>query len=588
MRQRLRSLLAHPRFPLVVALVAALLTCVSLRSGFALDDDGHRLRVMRRDILPGRFDGPWDLYRFESGELVQWQYLVVNGIEPWWTAPTLKLAFFRPLASLWLWADHAWLHAPVAWMHAENVIAYALAVFAAAKLYRRVLGAGAVAGLASLLFAIDDAHGMPVGWIAHRHSMMTLALGCAAIAAHDRWRRDAWRAGAWLAPALFAAALGCGEAALAILGYLAAYALFFERGPAGARARSLAAYAVVLAAWGIAYKALDYGSSSSGFYVDPTHEPAAFTRALVERAPVLGLAQLALPPSDFIVNVPASSVPAVAAIAAVVVIALGAALARGTRGEPSARFWAAGALASIVPVCATLPNDRNLFFPGIGAMALVAIFLSRAAGEGASLAWRVARGALNGLFVLLHLVVAPLLLPLRTLAVPVLYSGMVARAEASMPLSLDHETVVVATPDPLVPFYVLARGAVRGGVEVPRLHMLAVDTRGALALTRTGARSVEVELEDGFLHDSNSTLFRDAAHPMRAGDRVETRGLLATVLTVTPDARPKRVRFVSDRDLDDASWVTWEGTRFVPYAAPRAGETRTSPPIDLNAALFGR
>jgi hypothetical protein len=345
---------------------------------------------------------------------------------------------------------------------------------------------------------------------------------------------------------------------------------------------------VVFVAWAIAYRALDYGSSSSAFYVDPMREPSAFARALVQRAPVMALAQLALPPADFVVNAPASAMPAIAAVAAVVVLALGAALARGARGEPSARFWAAGALASIVPVCATLPNDRNLFFPGIGAMALIAIFLTRAVGEGASLAWRVARGAVYALFLLLHLVVAPALLPLRTLAVPAIFGGMVARAETSLPLSLDRSTVVVAAPDPLVSVYVFAHGGVRGGVEVPRLHLLAVDTHGSLTLTRTGARSLEVELEDGFLHDSNSALFRDAAHSMRAGDRVETHGMIATVLTLTDDARPKRVRFDFDRDLDEAAWVTWEGARFVPYAAPRVGETRTSPPIDLNAALFGR
>src|SRR5258707_5125 len=78
---------------------------------------------------------------------------------------------------------------------------------ATARFYRRMLGATWVAGVAALVYAVDDARGATVGFIANRNVLVAAAFGVPALIAHDRARRDGSRPAAWLAPLLLAGAL---------------------------------------------------------------------------------------------------------------------------------------------------------------------------------------------------------------------------------------------------------------------------------------------------------------------------------------------------------------------------------------------
>ena len=115
-------------------------------------------------------------------------------------------------------------------MHLESVVLYGVLVLVLARLYRRFFTAP-VAMLATLLFALDETHAFPVGWLANRNALFATIFGVLAIHAHDRWRRDGWRAGAWLGPLAFAAALLSAEFGLCALGYLVAYAWFLDPSP---------------------------------------------------------------------------------------------------------------------------------------------------------------------------------------------------------------------------------------------------------------------------------------------------------------------------------------------------------------------
>ena len=60
-----------------------------------------------------------------------------------------------------------------------------------------------------------------------------------ALSAHTRWRRAGGRAGALLAPGLLLLALLSAEAAIAVLAYWLAYAVFLDRGTWRGRLLSL-------------------------------------------------------------------------------------------------------------------------------------------------------------------------------------------------------------------------------------------------------------------------------------------------------------------------------------------------------------
>ena len=111
------------------------------------------------------------------------------GIFPWWTDPLIKAEFLQPLTvathrlDYRLWPDSAVL------MHAHSLLWCAALVAATAVLYRRLMGPTPAAGVAALLFAVDDAHGGPAGWIANRNALVAATFGVLALLAHDARRR---------------------------------------------------------------------------------------------------------------------------------------------------------------------------------------------------------------------------------------------------------------------------------------------------------------------------------------------------------------------------------------------------------------
>ena len=231
MRARLTLLAGRPRAPFVAALVGVVLLLPTLGAGLFADDVTHRLLLSPSFELPGGPRGAWDLFRFVGPDRAAFHRALEMGFWPWWSAPNLRVGFFRPLTALSHALDYGALGG-VPWvLHAESLALYALVVLAAAALYRRLVAPAWVATLAALAFSIDDAHSLTVVWVANRNALFAGVFGFAAVVAHDRARRDGERVAALAGPLLFAAGLLGGEAAVATLAYLAAHALWLDDAP---------------------------------------------------------------------------------------------------------------------------------------------------------------------------------------------------------------------------------------------------------------------------------------------------------------------------------------------------------------------
>ena len=94
------------------------------------------------------------------------------GILPWWTDPNIKAEFLQLILTqthildYWLWPERPEL------MHVHSLVWFAVLILLVAWFYRRHLGPTWMAGVAVLLFAIEDGHGMPVGWICNRNTLI--------------------------------------------------------------------------------------------------------------------------------------------------------------------------------------------------------------------------------------------------------------------------------------------------------------------------------------------------------------------------------------------------------------------------------
>jgi hypothetical protein len=355
-----------------VVLFGLALHLPSFSWGFFCDDYSHQL------VLDGRLSSktlaPWSLYDFGTWSDADAATKESGGF-PFWTDPDFKLRFFRPVASVALWLDHALFGQPAAGYHASSLVWYAACLSALIALYRALELTRGQALLAGLVFACDNGTAVPVGWIANRNSVLELLFTVLAVATVARGRLGAPRLALAASFALLAAgSKESGACAFVLAGI--ALALRARRREADAALARRAAGAFV-ASGGLylgALLAAGYGSTSL-FYPTPWGAPLDYAHNFVGLACFTPLAMFAPLPIDLFVVTP--GIYWVGALAALAVGAVLAAAAwRSVRHHPWAPLFAAWIAVELLPQGGTLSSDRLLFGPMAGGAAIVALFLS--------------------------------------------------------------------------------------------------------------------------------------------------------------------------------------------------------------------
>jgi hypothetical protein len=594
--ERLARALASRRVSVFVAIAAFVLALPTLSSGFVLDDYYLRLCRDPTRAAPEDLRAPWDMFHFQLGGPAFVRHEQEIGVAPWWTAPDFRLAFLRPLSSLTHAFDFAFFpdRAPV--MHLENALLYAALSFIVARLFRTVVGATWSAGLAALMYAASDKNAIPLVWISNRNALLAGVFGFGAVLAHVRGREadrntptnGAGRAINVASVVLVILALASGEAALAPLAYIPAYALTLDDAPSRARVRSLLPIALVVAGWLALYHALGYGTHGGDFYVDPVDRPLAFAGALATHAPTLLLGQFALPPADLGILLPRPMMLRFAAIAAAICGAGGVLFARVLRRDRVARFFVVGLFFALVPVCATAPNDRLLLGASFGAFGLIALFFAKVGETAGVLRWVAGAGAL--FLFLRHVVLAPPLLPVRAVASARAFQRPAELAAATMPADpgvKDATLVVLNAPYVLVPSYALAVLVETGrGVPPRRLRTLGIDVRGTMTVERPSDREIVLSYEEPFPQESFSRVYRSSANPFSVGDETQLAPVTVRIEAVDPAGGATRISFRFETALEDSSlrWVVWDGNGFVPYRPPPVGAREVRAPVDITGA----
>jgi hypothetical protein len=581
-RDRLSKALATPRVVPVAALATLLLSLPSIPTGWYLDDLVHRAQFLEVGPMTDSSNMTHRMYDFLSGDPKDTLAYKDIGVLPWWAEDELKIRFWRPLSSLTHVADYAIWPESALLMHAHSVVWLAGLVAMTALLYRRLIAAPMVAGLAALLYAIDDAHGMPVAFLANRNAIVAAFFGVLSLWSHDRFRREGWTVGSFLSPLAFLAALLAGESGIGIAPYLLGYALFLERKAGLARFASIAPHAAVGVAWLAFYHAGGYGTSGSGFYLDPMRQPGEWLGAFLVRAPLLLLGQWFVPPSSFAFVWTPAQAAAVAAFGGAFLAILFSFLMPILRSDATARFFVFGMLLAVVPITAGFPHDRLLFFVGIGGMALLSMLLFRLFDRSRT-GWP---GRLLGFsLVVAHFAIAP---PLHLLT-----STSVASQEpiyADPPRSLppdpkleEERLVVVNQPNAFYGQYVLVVRAFDGKPVPKSLLMLAPGT-SALMLERPSENTLVIEAEDGWLRSPFDNVYRDPSRPLPPDYSIELSDVRVRVMESTPDGAPKKVEFTFAESLehDSLRWVLYREGRYVPFEVPSVGEKTMMDPVPFS------
>ena len=578
---------------LVVA-VAVVLALPSLGGRMIADD--HHFRMLARDVpgMPEISQSPLDAFNFTGMTPEDKAARKDRGLTAWWTHEDMQIAFWRPLSALTHWFDNALWGRHAGLMHFQNVLWYGLLVAAVAMLYRRFGMPLWIAALATLLYAVDEAHAIPVAWIANRNALLSGLLGVLCLAAHDAWRRQGWRLAGMAAPLLFGAGLLSAEAAVGTAGFLLAYAVFMDRGRHFHRAVSLLPYLCVGVIWRAAYNHLGYGVAATHLYIEPAQQPLTFLGNVLAYIPLMLSGRFAFPdPTVWLIL----GTPARLALLLWALLVIGAVFwllwPRLTR-ERELRFWLAGTLMALLPACATWPQNRLTILAGVGAMALLAHAIAAGvqkrgdAPEPPSRAWRARKPLAVALFAV-NVVIGAFVFAMFAGAIgfPAAY---MAAADAHLPDERTLEEtnlVIVSAPMDAFGVSIPIRQSSKA-MPVPRSVLQLRGGFGPATLFRVDSYTVIVTTLDGLIEIPWSMLFRNIeTHPFAVGETVRLPNVEITVLSVSAEGNPIETQFRFDEPLEQAGvWRLWAAKGLSAFTPPEVGASVQIPKTRLTDLVF--
>jgi hypothetical protein len=220
-------------------------------------------------------------------------------------------------------------------------------------------------------------------------------------------------------------------------------------------------------------------------------------------------------------------------------------------------------------------------------MGLVALFLGfvrEAANEPVSRSWLVPARALAGIWILIHVILAPLTLPIRVHD-PQRLEAIMARASDSLPaddeLASQH-LIVVNAPEIGSSFYVLFRRASRREVLPDYVRFLSISDN-EIRVERKDAYTLGLTWSDGLFARPLDRFFRGLRHPFEVGDRFDFTGFRVRITQLTDDGRPAAVEYRFSVPLEDPSlrWVVWAGDGYTSFQPPAMGEITILPSVDI-------
>jgi hypothetical protein len=452
-----------------------------------------------------------------------------------------------------------------------------------------------MAGLAGLLFVLDDFTYFPAMWIANRNIFLSLFFGILCILWHHRWRKSGSRAHALISIIFLIGSLLSAEAGIATCAYLFAYAATLENGDVRARAYSLTPAILVTIAWRLIYNMLGHGASGGSFYLDPSLEPMRYAWAMLIRGPILLMREWSRISADTFSCVPVSTQIILWPIVVVLLVGIMILIWPLLKTNRHARFWAVGMHLSVLPICATMPMNRNLLWVGIGACGLVGHFIG---GYVAKEEWipqkRFKRFLTTMLFISLIVVHLPIALLVR-IASPFTTTIMLNMVKETMAVNssddLDgKQLIVVNAPNPASFFYMPYAKAYEGK-QLPQAIRVLSPAFSELEVTRIDDKTLKIRAKCGNLLtckpdrwlDVDVVYMLEAISSVRSNgngfhkaDQIELPGMTVEIVELDDKSLPVAVIFKFDVSLDDKSlaWVqwSWKKDQYFPFEVPKIGQ----------------
>jgi len=550
-----------------VVAVAALFALPALRGGYIQDDNFFLLRYFFPNEAPEfrpSLSSPFGFFTLADGTAEHARELVEKGIAPWWIDLNFKFKLFRPLAE-WshsldfaLWPHNTFL------IHLHSLLWFLVAVYAASSLYRRLLGATPVAGLAALLFCLDSNFAWANGWIASRNTLMCLTFGLLALNCFLAARNGRL----WLYPVsifFFSCGLLSGEFALSSFTWIlcamwliplerkskSAFALEREEG-VYKNVAFIFPYLFVLILWVILYIDGGHGVTGSADYLSPATEPFRFLMHLFSQAPDIWFQEIYF----FAYTLPG---PAPVLSTGWLMGLIGIALffyfsARTT--IPHRAFWLLGALAASLPASAGSGGSRVAMFILFGLAPMLAAVILQGFKTIASTPQR---------YYSWFLMCAKILMLPLTLAAPILLNQFDVENVAAPAKQIDiqpadkDKRLIILNPlhEPASRLFGISR--LWQGLAVTHSQLSLANGAAPITVERPTPYSLLLSPEQGFAVTPGERFMRNIVeNPFRVGDTLFFSYFRIRVEAITDDGRPAKIRVDFDEPLESKTYLWYQ------------------------------
>lgn len=553
-------LLRFLTLPRIIA-VFLLLVAVNLLAPFYSDDFFQQLLLVGDSLLQRQSDGSLlGLYSFFDSSPENRLQMQELGVLPWFAEEGFYFRFWRPLSELSFLLDNnlapqnsVFAHAhSLLWMLALGVLFYYLAQQLFPQSRVTVL-------LATAIFFWDGQHVAVTHWIANRHALIAGFFVLAALLSFVRFRQSKKMGSFIAAIALYGLALLASESAVGLLPYVFFYLLLLDSSTNKQKAQALTPFIVLTLVWYAFYQYLGFGADTEqGLYLDPITDFPAFLLAVFERMPIY-IVSLFLPiPAGFAWVFGMQWSVCFALLAWVFIAFIVYRVAPLLKQQPLVLFALFSAFASIIPACTSLPQDRLILLPTIGAdLALAAIIVQLFA-----LSWRL----WAKLLLFIHL----LLSPLHLLAGSVFMTFTAKEIEVkALALTADIEDkVVIALQMPIGEAVALM--GTRHFHELPlakTFYWLASDEQN-LQIKPWDSRSFILEKEQGFGSGFEAAFGRHQRQPFYLDQVIYLQYMQIHIETLTSKGLPQRIRLIFPNGLNDKNmlFMTWENGQLQPLS----------------------
>ncbi len=564
------------RYSLPIVLISGLILFLpSLGSGFLADDVYHLAILEHVDGLPN--PGPLSLYTFDDGDTTSMGPLQ-GRLSSWWASADFRMNFFRPLACVFHLLDHRLYGLNPLGYHATSLFLWGLLLVMVVLLFREFTRdfdqSPAIAMLAGLFFALDDVHALNVSWLANRHVLLGALFSLGAMLHYHRFRKNGKIRSLVITLLLFLLGLLSTEGSIALVCWIAAYELSIRRDRAVVCLRAAAPALALALGYLILYRALGYGSSGSGFYLDPLSDPMGFMwQRVFKGIPFLLAGALTPVKAEIGLIMITSDAWWPLLLAWGIVLAVSLVLVPLLRRDRLARFMALAALLSLLPQLVALPHNRLLLLPSVGFAWVLAAYVVGALRTGwtdgsSEPGW--VRRLIAVLIVSLHMLVAPVQAVLATIRL-----GQDARRERAVaersqmpgnPEAGDARVILISGPEDGL---FIAGQRLLLGFSLPKAIWVVSQGKGEFRFDRTGEASFSLKVISGSILEGIGALVYRKDFSFRKGERFRQGAMEITIMDVEGD-HIRKILVVIDRPLDrsDVWLMIWDGSRYTRLRMP--------------------